>query len=374
MWAAAHAIDDFYQGLVPAAIPYFVLERHYSYVEASALALAATLGSALPQPAFGLLVDRRSLGWLAPTGIALAGTGAGLAGLVDAFPLVWLMLLISGIGVAMFHPAAGRDARRAAGNSASAMSIFAVGGSVGFFLAPALATPLLVHWGVGATALFIPPAVLTAAVMIGRTRTGRAAFARTRNATGPDRWRPFLILTANEIARSITFFGVNTFIALYWINHLGASSGLAGAALTVFLVGGVLGTVTGGRIADRIGTVRTVRIGSILAAPALVAVCLCPSPTVGLVLAALAGLAVNMPFAVLVTLGQDYLPTRPGTASGVTLGLAVCAGGLFAPVFGAIADAHGTQAVFAVLGAIPLVAFGLALLLPADRPEATHER
>src|SRR5260370_131325 len=30
-----------------------------------------------------------------------------------------------------------------------------------------------------------------------------------------------------------------------------------------------------------------------------------------------------MPFAVLVKLGQDYLPTRPGTAAGITLGLGV---------------------------------------------------
>ncbi|MEU7381999.1 MULTISPECIES: hypothetical protein [unclassified Streptomyces] len=29
VWATAHAVDDFYQDLVPAAVPYFVLERHF---------------------------------------------------------------------------------------------------------------------------------------------------------------------------------------------------------------------------------------------------------------------------------------------------------------------------------------------------------
>ena len=53
--AAAHAVDDFYQGLVPAAVPYFVLERHFSYLGASGLALAATLGSALPQVVVGVV-------------------------------------------------------------------------------------------------------------------------------------------------------------------------------------------------------------------------------------------------------------------------------------------------------------------------------
>src|ERR1700729_131210 len=55
-------------GLVPAAVPYFVLERHFSYVEASGLVLAATLGSALPQPAVGFLADRHRLPWLSPLG------------------------------------------------------------------------------------------------------------------------------------------------------------------------------------------------------------------------------------------------------------------------------------------------------------------
>ena len=58
LWAAAHAVDDLYQGLVPASVPYFVLDRHYGYVAASGLTLAATLGNSLPQPVIGLVVDR----------------------------------------------------------------------------------------------------------------------------------------------------------------------------------------------------------------------------------------------------------------------------------------------------------------------------
>lgn len=97
-WVIAHAVDDFYQGLVPAAIPFFVLERHYSYAAASGLALAATLGSALPQPLLGLIADRWRLLWMAPAGLAAAGIGAGLAGLVPGYWLVWTMLLVSGLG------------------------------------------------------------------------------------------------------------------------------------------------------------------------------------------------------------------------------------------------------------------------------------
>ena len=363
-WVAAHAVDDFYQGLVPAVIPFFVLERGYSYTGAAGLALAATLGSSIPQPLFGLLVDRRKLLWHAPAGIVIAGISAGLTGLAPSYPMVWLVLLLSGIGVSLFHPGAGRDARRDSGRSATAMSFFAAGGSVGFFLAPALATPAFVAMGIGATAAFIPPAVLMGYVLWRYQQRREAAHVTHRHSDGRDRWIPFLVLTAVEVVRSVIYFGMNTFIALYWIRNLHASPGLGGLALTMFLGGGVLGTVTGGRIADRLGMVRTIQVGGIVAVPALLALRMCPNPTAALALAAVAGVAVNLPFAVLVKLGQDYLPTRPGTASGVTLGLGVSAGGLFVPILGMIADHHGPQAVLTVLCFIPISVLILGMLLP----------
>src|SRR5206468_2499830 len=280
LWTTVHAIDDMYQGLVPASVPYFVLDRHYSYVAASGLTLAATLGSSLPQPAIGLLVDKWRMGWMAPAGVSLAGAGAGLSGLAPAYPVVWLLLL-----------AAGPDGR--------------------------------------------------------------------------NRRAPFLVLTGVEIVRSVVFFGVNTFIELYWIHHLGASRGVAGAALACFLVGGVAGTLLGGRIADRLGLVRALQIGTVTMVPALVALRVCPDAGIALAAAAAAGLAVNIPFAVMIKLGQDYLPSRPGTAAGITLGLAVSIGGLFAPVLGAIAEARGIAAVFTVLCFVP----GLALILGAFLPD-----
>jgi MFS family permease len=252
LWAAAHAVDDLYQGLVPACVPYFVLDRHYGYVAASGLTLAATLGAALPQLVVGFLVDRYALRWMAGIGVSLAGIGLGMSGVVPGYALVWIALFASGLGVAMFHPAAGKAARRAAGDRASAMSIFATGGNVGFFLAPVLATPALDAIGLGATVLFIPPAVLTGFVLL-RHQQRAAPAKQATAAVGTDRWGPFLLLTAVEITRSVNFFGTSTFIELYWIAHLHASRPVAGVALTCFLTGGVVGTLLGGRLADRFG-------------------------------------------------------------------------------------------------------------------------
>ena len=80
--------------------------------------------------------------------------------------------------------------------------------------------------------------------------------------------------------------------------------------------------------------------------------------------------SLSIPFAVLVKLGQDYLPTRPGTAAGVTLGLGVSIGGLFSPLLGLVADAHGPRGVLVVLLAVPPAAVLTGLML--RDPAAMH--
>jgi FSR family fosmidomycin resistance protein-like MFS transporter len=372
LWAMAHAAIDFFQGAVPAAIPYFVLDRHYSYLQASGLSLAATLGAAFPQPLFGLLVDRRDRPWCVYGGIALAAAAAAGAGLATAYVLTCSLLLLCGIGVAMFHPAAGRLARRDAGDSAAAMSIFATGGNVGFMLAPALLTPVLGSAGLSGLIWFVVPAWLVAVLTwhgAGRldsrqVRTGVSAAPR-----GPDRWGPFLWLAAVEVSRSVMFFGASTFIELHWLRDLHSGEALAGIALGCLLGGGVAGTMLGGRIADRVGMVRTTQIGALCCLPPLLLLRVCSQPVVGLAFALVAGLALRVPFAVLVKLGQDYLPNRPGTASAVTLGLSVSAGGVCAPILGALADAQGPAAVFTVLCMVPVVSYVLGLRLSEPGPQ-----
>jgi FSR family fosmidomycin resistance protein-like MFS transporter len=377
LWAMAHAAIDFFQGAGPAAIPYFVLDRHYSYLQASGLSLAATLGAALPQPLFGLLVDRRDSPWCVPGGISLAAAAAAGAASASAYAVTWSLLLACGIGVAMFHPEAGRLARRSAGDSASAMSIFATGGNVGFVLAPVLLTPALAASGLRAFVWFVAPAWLVALVTWRNGRLTAPATKRGRAAApAQDRWGPFMCLAGVEVLRSVMFFGASTFIELYWLRDLHAGKAVAGVALGCLLGGGVIGTLAGGRIADRLGMVRTVQLGALACVPALVLLRVWTQPYAGLACAALAGVALRIPFSVLIKLGQDYLPSRPGTASGVTLGLAVSAGGVTAPLFGALADAHGPAAVLTVLCAIPPFAYllGRRLVEPhsftrVERPE-----
>ena len=361
---ASHLIDDLYQGAVPALVALMVLARGYSYAAATGLTLAATVLSSVAQPAFGLLTDRRPMRWLLPTGLALAGIGIGLAGMSDDYALTWAAIALSGLGVAAYHPEASRAARGAAGGTAVGMSWFALGGNIGFAVGPTATTAVLLATGLGGTPLLAVPAVAAAAVLAFGRSAPRARSSAPAERVGTSRWRPFLWLTGAVIARSVVFFGASSLIALYLRQGFGADPATASSALTVLLGVGAAATIVGGRLADRLGRVRTIRAGHALAVPALVGLVAAPSLPLAFLATALLGIALYLPFSVQVTLGQDYLSDRVGTASGVTLGLAVSAGGLLAPALGALADHTDLGTALAVLTVAPLAALFVTTRLP----------
>jgi len=302
-----------------------------------------------------------------PAGILTAGIGAGLSGLFSSYLLTWAVLALSGLGVAAFHPEAARGARQAAGNSNRAMSVFALGGNAGFALGSTVTTLVLLAGGLRGTWLLVLPAVLMALLLLSRLDTvldGRVGARRTHTMpTGADDWPAFLRLTAVVVVRSILFFGLSSFLALYFIRQLGASPGQGGAALTVFLVAGAGGTLLGGWTADRFSRLLSIRIGFMLALPGLLGLVLAGNQAIALMFVVLIGIGSFMPFSVFVVMGQDYLPNRIGTASGVTVGLAVTVGGLFSPVFGRIADSMGLRFTLSTFIGLPVLALLLSLLI-----------
>ena len=371
--SSAHVVDDIYQGVVPALLPFMVADRGYSYAAVAGLMLAATALSSVAQPAFGWWTDRHPRPWMVAVGISTAAFGVVLAGLVDSYLATWLVIALSGLGVAAFHPEAARNARKAAGNSNRGMAVFALGGNAGYALGSLITTPVLLWFGLRGTVLLAVPALVVVILLVTRMSAvmdGPAARKHTVPLpAGADDWPSFLRLTAVVVVRSMLFFGVTSFLALYFIDHFGTSKAVGGAALTTFLVAGAAGTLLGGWLGDRFSRLLSMRLGFVLSVPALAGLVLAPGEAVAFVFVALAGIAVYLPFSVMVMLGQDYLPNRIGTASGVTVGLAVSIGGLSSPLVGWIADASGLRIALAVLIFLPALALVLSTFL--HEPGAT---
>ncbi|MEU3822003.1 MFS transporter [Streptomyces sp. NPDC030392] len=373
--AVGHACVDIYQGAVAALIPYFVAERDYTYAVVSGVVLAATLLSSVAQPVFGALTDRWAMPWLLPVSTLLGGVGIALSGMSGSYGLTLLCVAVSGIGVAAYHPESARVARLAGGGSHSAMGWFSLGGNIGFASAPLMVSAVIGHGSLRWTPVLVLPALAGAALcvpvlrMLARPERGTPA---ARVPKGADDVASFMRLSLAVVCRSVVFTGLSTFIALHAQQRPHGSATAGTVALFLLFLGGAVGSVLGGALANRYDRVRVCRWSYLLSVAAVTGVIHAPGPAMFLFVI-LTSVGLYVPFSLQVTLGQDYLPSRVGTASGVTLGLTVSVGGLASPLLGHLADATSLKTALTPLIAMPALSWLLFRALPepaAPRPRA----
>lgn len=374
--SSGHLFTDLNQGAVAALLPFLVAERGLTLAAAGTLVLAATASSSVVQPLFGVFSDNRPLPALMGGGVLLAGVGMALVGLAPTYPLILLCVVLSGIGVAAFHPEAARFANYVSGSGrARGMSFFSVGGNAGFALGPVLTTPLVLLFGLPGTLFLALPAVLMAAVlfyeiprMLGfKPETVEKGGEET--VAAPEHWGPFAVMIGVVTIRSFVYFGLVAFVAAYYERVLGVSPALGNAALTTMLFGGAAGTLIMGPLADRFGR-RTVVATSMLLLPLLMVGFTLSGPFLGMVLLALVGAATVGTFGITVVMGQEYLPGRIGLAAGVTMGLSIGLGGVGAPLLGLLADGAGLTTTMYAIAALPVLGLILTLTLPRRVPAA----
>ncbi len=333
--------------------------------------MTANASSSLLQPVLGQLSDLYPSPWLVWSGLLVATLGISLLGIAPGFPFMLMCVALSGLGSAAFHPEAARLMNLASGDhKATAMSLLSFGGNAGFALGPLMATGLTLAFGLRGTVWLIVPAIVLATVLMTQVRSGgvlsaprKAEGASEQTPPREDAWGPFGWLTATIIVRSVVFYGLNTFLPLYWVAILHQSRVAGGRALTVLLVSGAIGTLLGGRLSDRFGRMSTIL--SCMATVPFLLMLLIRATTPGLAYAALVPLGAILfaPFSVMVVLGQGYLPNRVAMASGVTMGLAGSIGGLAAPALGWVADHHGMRASFWMLVGLSALTLALAAKL-----------
>lgn len=386
--SVGHFLIDLCQGIVPALAPFLVMRRGFSRAEAAGLVFAISATSSVVQPIFGQLADRLAMAWLLPASLLLAGLSLALGAQASSYAAVLLAFGLSGLGVAAFHPEAARRVNLASGDQrTTGMSFFSIGGGTGFALAPAITLVLMNLRGTPGLLLLIYPTVIIAGLFVGRVGLaailGRLAESSrnshphpsTRSSPeGHDDWQAFGILSVATVLRSIVFYGLNTFLALYFIGRWHQTDTQASKALVVFLGTSIVGTLLGGWLADRFGRRQVMRVGFTGGAILLAAFLMIPRPD--LARAALVPLAIFLflPTSVLVVMGQEYLPNRVGLASGMTLGLAVSVGGMCAPILGAIGDRRGMMLVlWILLGLLAVAAAPTYALPPVGRRKPVRE-
>ena len=339
-FVAVHVINDFYATVLPAFLPALAREWDLDYTELGLLSFAFTLFTGVLQPLIGHVADKQGKRKLILSfGFFIGGSGFLLMAIAPSFWFITVVSLLCGLGAAAYHPQATAFVVNAYPNDRGRMlGIHGWGGSVGHFLAPAIAT-------VAIAALDWRWAMVIVAVPIIGAGTGLWAYlpesspnpeAALKGALG----RPIVVAALAFGLLNTVLYSFVTFVVKMLVDE-GWAEVTAGATLTTMLFIGVVAQPVGGRIYDRFGGRNLFvcsNLGTILSV-------LLFSQTSGIVSLVAVGAIATFGFglfpvslAIASKIGGD---SRTGFTVGVVFGVSGLLGAAARPAVGALAEAVG---------------------------------
>lgn len=369
-----HCINDFGQGSLAALIPFFIANFGLNYYQSASIIFCNTVVASIAQPALGYVADRWRVPWFIPVGFSITLVSISAIALATSYEMILALSLIAGLGAALFHPEAALLVNRMQSNElGNAMGRFAVGGSAGFALGPLLVGGVYVF---GAHFLWVFTAIALIGVLLyvyaftGSAATdvvGESKSSAKSTNTGANDWVSFGKLFFVIASRSILFSVLSIFIPILYITVINGEASASSLALTMYFAMGAVLTYMGGALSDKLGFLKTVRLGNLIFLPSVLVFIFVPN------IWGFFGAMIPMAFGVfsqygpITVLGQKYLAKNAGFASGITLGLGITLGGLVAPYVGHLADIYDVQTALMTL--IPVGLMGLLMSLWLKEPK-----
>ena len=369
-----HCINDFGQGSLAALIPFFIANFGLNYYQSASIIFCNTVVASVAQPILGYVADRWRVPWFIPVGFTVTLVSISAIALATSYEMILALSLIAGLGAALFHPEAALLVNRTQSNElGNAMGRFAVGGSAGFALGPLLAGGVYVF---GGQFLWMFTAIAALGVLLylyafageaDTTNVSESKGSTKSTNTGTNDWPSFGKLFFVIASRSILFSVLSIFIPILYITVINGEASASSLALTMYFAMGAMLTYMGGALSDRLGFLKTVRLGYVIFLPSVLVFIFVPN------IWGFFGAMIPMAFGVfsqygpITVLGQKYLAKNAGFASGITLGLGITLGGLVAPYVGHLADIYDVQTALMTL--IPVGAVGLLMSFWLKEPK-----
>ncbi len=300
--STAHGLSHFFQLVLPPLFPLLVVTFDVTYQALGLLTTAFYAVSCVAQTASGFLVDRIGPRRVLLGGLVLIGGSTALMGLVPSFWVLVPLAMVAGLGNSVFHPAdfAILNARVGSARLGRAYGFHGIAGNIGWALAPVASVGLaaLMGWRFALVALG-SAGVAAAMVLARRGELQEPELARQTHAAAEPVslaetlrlfaatpilmcFAYFLLLAASMVG--LQAFGIPTTMMLY-----GASLAVATSALTGFLIGGSVGILAGGMIADRTTNHHVIAVSGIVAGSLGVALLATGTVPVGLIVPILVG-------------------------------------------------------------------------------------
>lgn len=367
-----HLVTDIYQGALPTILPFLKVKLSLSYTMTGVIMMAANFTSSIIQPLFGYLSDKKEKAFLLPIGCLFAGIGLSLLSIPDNYFLILVLVVVSGLGVASYHPEGYKTAHFFTGDKmATGMSVFSVGGNLGFALGPIISLSIITYLGFSFLPLMVSFSLIFISLLFytwnSLTREKPVSASKVKSADGARKgaYVSLFLIIGTVVMRSWTQMGLMTYIPFYYIDFLKGEPIYAGKLVSALLLGGVVGTIVGSIVADRIGHKRYLILSMALASLLFPLIFLAQGVMLFIALGTF-GMVLISTFTVTIVMAQQLLPRNLGIASGLMVGFAIGTGGLGVTILGIIADHFGVDNALKSITVLPVV--GLLLSLPISYP------
>jgi FSR family fosmidomycin resistance protein-like MFS transporter len=364
----SHLFIDLTGAALPAMMPFLKDALQLTYTAVGIVIMVSNLTSSIIQPCFGYLSDKIEIKWLLPVSVILTYAGFSSVGLAPSFIVLLILVIINGMGVAAYHPEGTKIMHYFTGSrKATGMSFFQVGGNLGLALGPLLITYAIKFANLSGTLLFLIGGLLILGILLLflkeltlpikiETSDLQTQQVDSSPKGGESGWASMGLLVFAVAMRSWVHMGLITFLPFYYINILKGDAITGGRLVFVFLMGGVVGTMIGAIIADKIGHKYYFCLSMILAVPLLFLFLQVKGIWVFFILFMI-GLVLISSFSVTIVMGQTILRNQLGMASGLMMGFVIGVGGLGAGLLGLIADAWGILTVVKLIAFMPAIGF-----------------
>jgi FSR family fosmidomycin resistance protein-like MFS transporter len=373
----AHALVDLFAAMIQPLWP--DLQRRLSLGEGTIQWAFVTwsLATSVSQLLFGFWGDRGRSRWLIWAGPALGVLCLSSIGLVRSLAELNILLVVGGLGIAAFHPeAAALAGTGTLANRSRAMSLFAVGGSIGQAIGPVYGGSLTTAFGLRALAWSMTWGFAVLGILvIGLRRTpGEPESVVAGQASAPA-WRAIVrargpamgLVLLIGVLRILAVLGVPLALA-FVLKSAGRSNEEIGLPQSLFLAGVGGGSLACALFVRRGGERQVLWLMPLFAVPLI---WLIPWVGIGPALGAdvgIAGLLLGATLPILVSHGQQLLPEAERTASSITMGLTWGLGGLIvAAAMAASSRLERPELPFAIFAVACLFSSLLCAWLPEPR-------
>jgi len=366
-----HFLSDFYNNFLPGLLPVVVTNLGLSLTTSGLLVMVYSFASNIMQPFCGYYIDKSGSSRLILVTLPISAVFICLASIAPNALALFIFIILAGLGTSLFHPLGSSLMNKitAANDKGLAMSIFIGGGNLGIAAAPAVVIFVIVNYGLNAVLwLMIPGLILTLFYYFARLHQVSLQPAQTTAAASTAWYKSANLIKLNIVMglRSWPQAVLPAFLPL-WLVEQGHSSALVGSMLTVFLLGGAVGSCIGGYFSDKYGY-KTSILGSFAVSLPALWLFFAGKEITALTWLALfitgAGLQSALPGSIV--WAQAMLPDNAAMASGMMLGLSYGLGGIGAAFTGVAADIFGLATALR-WSLLPLV---LAIILTHTIPVA----